>query len=678
MKQITSFLLATLFLLPASAASGELPSLPGDQSSWNGFEQFDFELDGVACRVVQPIQAAAGKPWIWRARFWGHEPQTDIALLKLGFHVAYCDVANLWGNDIAINRWDRFYEEMTCRYGLSSQPALEGMSRGGLIIYRWAIKHPQQVSCLYADAPAMGIRPYVKGLSDGDPELDQLKDWMQAHNLTLAEAQQFTGDALDQLAPLARAGVPLIHVCGDADESVPFEDHTAQLEKRYRALGGTINVIVKPGGKHHPHSLPDPSPIVDFIVRHQSRVSVPITHGPFIGHLTARSAQVWARSEDATELRLTVRDWQGRLASSVTASSTPSNDGCLVWHIKNLRPATRYQLQILRSGQKLIAGNDHFFTTPQRNSAHAIQLAFASCARVDDSSSAVWRRIQSVDPEAVVLLGDTPYIDTTELAEQRRRYREFNGVTDFQKLFSHRSLYATWDDHDFGRNDTDGNLPGKENSRRAFIEYHANPSYGNGSTGIYSRFRRGPVEVFLLDTRYFAATEPSPFDSDKPSLLGRHQWDWLLDGLETSTAAFKVVACGMIWNGAVRPGKQDHWATYPHERQALFDHIGRHNISGLLLVGGDIHRTRVLHHDTVKSAGYKIPELITSPVHSGVIETANALHPGLIFDAGAPNVFLLISAQGKGRSASLQATFLNKDGTTLYQDQFGYHDLRRP
>ena len=60
------------------------------------------------------------------------------------------------------------------------------------------------------------------------------------------------------------------------------------------------------------------------------------------------------------------------------------------------------------------------------------------------------------------------------------------------------------------------------------------------------------------------------------------------------------------------------------------------------------------------------------------METANALHPGLIFDAGAPNVFLLISAQGKGRSASLQATFLNKDGTTLYQDQFGYHDLRRP
>jgi pimeloyl-ACP methyl ester carboxylesterase len=142
---------------------------PGTRSEWNGFEQFDFTLEEVKCRVVSPKDAAKGRPWIWRARFWGHEPQTDIALLKKGFHVAYCDVANLWGNEEAIRRWDSFYKFLTTKHGFSHRPALEGMSRGGLIIYHWAIKHPTQVSCIYGDAPALGIRPYVRDLSEGDP-----------------------------------------------------------------------------------------------------------------------------------------------------------------------------------------------------------------------------------------------------------------------------------------------------------------------------------------------------------------------------------------------------------------------------------------------------------------------------------------------------------------------------
>jgi len=77
---------------------------PGSASQFHGFDRYDFKLDNVACRVVAPKQVANGRPWIWRARFWGHEPQTDVALLKRGFHVAYCDVADLWGNTEAIRR----------------------------------------------------------------------------------------------------------------------------------------------------------------------------------------------------------------------------------------------------------------------------------------------------------------------------------------------------------------------------------------------------------------------------------------------------------------------------------------------------------------------------------------------------------------------------------------------
>jgi len=401
-----------------------------------------------------------------------------------------------------------------------------------------------------------------------------------------------------------------------------------------------------------------------------------VTHGPFLGHVTSESALIWARFSKAGEYQLSAQAQVGDSSVTALARATPEHDYCVVWQIDKLRSGVRYFYQINSGGKKLVGGKEFFFETDPADYSRSVRMIFASCAKEDAGSSAVWRRMRTVNPHAVVLLGDTPYIDSTDLSVQRRRYGEFAAVADFEKLFSNRSLYATWDDHDFGRNDTDGNLQGKENSRRAFIEYHANPSYGDGNTGIYTNFRRGDVEVFLLDTRYFASTELSPFDKRRPTLLGKQQWQWLRRELKSSTAPFKVLACGMIWNGAVRPGKQDHWGTYPHERQALFDYIGQEKITGVILVGGDVHRSRILRHRTREIAGYAIPELITSPIHSQIIDAANAPHPALVHDMGEPHTFLVISVDKTAGQATLCAEFMNKDGRKLYSLKFAQKDLK--
>ena len=183
---------------------------------------------------------------------------------------------------------------------------------------------------------------------------------------------------------------------------------------------------------------------------------------------------------------------------------------------------------------------------------------------------------------------------------------------------------------------------------------------------MYTSFRRGGVEVFLLDTRYFAATEPSPAAPDKPTLLGRSQWDWLRRGLVASTATFKILASGMIWNGAVRPGKTDHWETYAYERDALFQFIGNNKISGVVLVGGDVHRSRVVRHATRGSAGYRLTELITSPMHGSVIAAANAPHPGLVADFGEPHAFLLVTVDTRREPHKLEARIVNGAGRELF------------
>jgi len=68
---------------------------------------------------------------VWRARFFGHEPQTDLALLEKGFHLVYMDVADLFGSPVAVNHWNAFYNYLTGHHGFNRRAALEGMSRGG-------------------------------------------------------------------------------------------------------------------------------------------------------------------------------------------------------------------------------------------------------------------------------------------------------------------------------------------------------------------------------------------------------------------------------------------------------------------------------------------------------------------------------------------------------------------
>jgi lysophospholipase L1-like esterase/pimeloyl-ACP methyl ester carboxylesterase len=236
------------------------------ETDFYGFRQLQWEREGVLCRVVLPRVAAAGRPWIWRARFWGHEPQLDRALLERGWHVAYCEVGGLFGAAPAIQRWDDFYG-FASALGLSRQPILEAMSRGGLIAYNWASQNPSKVAGIYGDNPVCDARswPGGAGKSSGAPsEWEQCLGVYGLNETTVQYAQVFPVEGLE---PLASAGVPLFHVIGDADSIVPTSENSDVIEARYRALGGPIQVIRKPGMDHHPHSLPDPQPIVDFCLR---------------------------------------------------------------------------------------------------------------------------------------------------------------------------------------------------------------------------------------------------------------------------------------------------------------------------------------------------------------------------------------------------------------------------
>jgi lysophospholipase L1-like esterase len=244
------------------------PPFPGTKSIWHDYDKYDFSIDGRNCCVVSPKTPAPGKPWIWRARFFGHEPQTDLALLDRGFHLAYIDVADLFGSPQAVKHWNAFYYYLTKKHALSPKPALEGMSRGGLIVYNWAGANPDKVACIYADAPVCDFKSWPAGQGKFDGHQPSWQACLEAYGLTHEQALEYKHNPIDNLEPLAQAVVPLLHVCGAADNVVPPDENTKILQHRYEKLGGNIKVISKDGVGHHPHSLKDPKPIVEFILAH--------------------------------------------------------------------------------------------------------------------------------------------------------------------------------------------------------------------------------------------------------------------------------------------------------------------------------------------------------------------------------------------------------------------------
>ncbi|MDO5977371.1 GDSL-type esterase/lipase family protein [Flavivirga spongiicola] len=241
------------------------------QFDFHGFTQTDFQYNSNPCKIVEPKRIAEGKPWVLRARFWGHEPQTDMALLERGFHIAYCDVAHFFGNGEAVDRWNNFYKLMI-ENGFSKKVVLEGMSRGGLIVYNWAAENPEKVACIYADAPVLDGTSWPGGKGKGIGSADDWEIFKKMYHIASEKALvDFKGNPIHKTASIAKAGFPMMHVCGEADKVVPVNENTRLFEQKIEEAGGNISTIYKADVGHHPHSLENSTPIVDFILQATKR-----------------------------------------------------------------------------------------------------------------------------------------------------------------------------------------------------------------------------------------------------------------------------------------------------------------------------------------------------------------------------------------------------------------------
>ena len=134
-------------------------------------------------------------------------------------------------------------------------------------------------------------------------------------------------------------------------------------------------------------------------------------------------------------------------------------------------------------------------------------------------------------------MGDNVYyreVDWATPTMMEARYAHTRRTPAMQPLLGHTHNYATWDDHDYGPNNSDRSYRQKGASLRIFKQYWANPNYGRPDVpGVFGKFQWGDVDVFLLDDRYHRSPTPAPRTDDK-TMWGEAQRQWLIDALTSS------------------------------------------------------------------------------------------------------------------------------------------------
>jgi alkaline phosphatase D len=339
--------------------------------------------------------------------------------------------------------------------------------------------------------------------------------------------------------------------------------------------------------------------------------------GPMIGAPGPRHFTVWVRASGTFPVTLeyaTDRDFTN-MVQGPTVEARSDNDCCVTLRAEGLQPDTDYWYRLRFNGEA-----DRYQPLPHRTrTAPAgpadFRVAFGSCCRIQyDANQRIWNVVRDLGPDMFIWLGDNIYADSDEPAAIADLYARGRTVERLEPILRSTPQLATWDDHDFGYNDSDGLSPYKASALRIFRNFWANPAYGaDGDPGVYFKQSYGGVDFFILDGRYHRDPTPQP-DNAAKTMLGAAQKAWLKRELKASTAPFKVLATGGGWSAAENEDGGDSWAVYMTERNEILDYIRDENITGVVCISGDSHMGELNCIPWSERGGYDIYDFCSSPL----------------------------------------------------------------
>lgn len=390
--------------------------------------------------------------------------------------------------------------------------------------------------------------------------------------------------------------------------------------------------------------------------------------GPMIGHVSDSSTTVWLRMKPGSDIAATARQGGSSLAPEKIENI---GNGSHLIRFTELEPATRTEVEVVVSrGEESVEEKVSFSTAPAPGSTGTVRVAFGSCSKLSQHDEGpIYEAIADERPDFAVFVGDNVYFivgdgsdrhfattgpvgDWNFFESMLVRHLQTRMHPDLQRMLRTVPSYAVWDDHDYGPNNADSTFEMKEEATRAFKQVWANPSYGTASTpGIFSSFRHGPVEVFLMDNRThkYSGLQHDDVTREEGRIWGEGQLQWLLEGLKASTAPVKLIANGTQFLSTSRTG-EGHFQEAMGERTRLLEFLEEEGIGGVVFLTGDRHFSEAM--EQAQPAGALVLEFTSSPLQQGrEVGTVNRQNDNQIWSMGGNSYGLVtvdIPEEGAG------------------------------
>jgi alkaline phosphatase D len=327
------------------------------------------------------------------------------------------------------------------------------------------------------------------------------------------------------------------------------------------------------------------------------------------GAVTATTARVRTRVLAPGPARLAV--WTGDAkadagARTIEPAGDPSPDADLTFELAGLAPDTIHHYAIDTSaGRDPRVGRLRTF----KEGALSFAFAFGSCASTG-SSHPIFDTIRSRTPHFFLHLGDFHYsnIGVNDPARFRAAMNRVQRSPLQSALYREAPIVYVFDDHDYGRDDSDGTSPSRPAIQRVYRErvphyplpLSAPPPGMPADTPpigpVAQAFSVGRTRVIVTDTR----SERSPArsrDAATRTMLGAIQKTWFVEEL-TRAADEKapVIFWGntVPWITRVSRGTTHGWEPWDRERAELAATIAKLGLTKrLIILSGDAHMAAI-------------------------------------------------------------------------------------
>lgn len=244
----------------------------------------------------------------------------------------------------------------------------------------------------------------------------------------------------------------------------------------------------------------------------------------------------------------------------------------------------------------------------ERSGATQTVIAFGSCLK-QAKPAPIFEHLLAAEPDVLVMLGDNVYVDQPRVPKRAEEFGPVYNELEAQPYWARVRdevplLLATWDDHDYGKNDAGQEWPLKEAGKKEFVRFYPDSAaqLPGDRDGIYHAAIVGDedqrVQFIMLDTRWFRGKlnrKPGPrgkrgpylpnTDMSRP-LLGEAQWAWLEEQLR-EPADVRVI--GSSIQVVSREHGWECWGNFPQELDRLYRLIGETEARGVVFLSGDRH-----------------------------------------------------------------------------------------